>query len=216
MSKLTYTDVWNTLSKINCNEHKQEKNGLSYLSWSWAWKVLMDNYPEARYEFTLQEKADGTMSDVLEYSDGTCQVECTIRIGDLHRTMWLPVMDYRNKAITNPSARAISDTKMRCMVKCIGIFGLGLYIYAGEDLPDSEKDKLDEKKETPPKKDAKRQKLIDYIMTNKENAVFSEPDASASIQRFLDKLDDSTHIDAITNFKKRMESAIKNHKKGKK
>ena len=67
MSKLTYTDVWNTLSKINCNEHKQEKNGLSYLSWSWAWKVLMDNYPEARYEFTLQEKADGTMSDVLEY-----------------------------------------------------------------------------------------------------------------------------------------------------
>ena len=125
-------------------------------------------------------------------------------------------MDYRNKAITNPSARAISDTKMRCMVKCIGIFGLGLYIYAGEDLPDSEKDKLDEKKETPPKKDAKRQKLIDYIMTNKENAVFSEPDASASIQRFLDKLDDSTHIDAITNFKKRMESAIKNHKKGKK
>ena len=84
MSKLTYKDVWETLSKVNCNDHKQEKNGLSYLSWSWAWKVLMDNYPESRYEFSLQEKADGTMSDVLEYADGTCQVECTISIGELY------------------------------------------------------------------------------------------------------------------------------------
>ena len=213
MSKLTYTDVWNTLSKINCNEHKQEKNGLSYLSWSWAWKVLMDNYPEARYEFTLQEKADGTMSDVLEYSDGTCQVECTIRIGDLHRTMWLPVMDYRNKAITNPSARAISDTKMRCLVKCIGIYGLGLYIYAGEDLPDSSKDKVDEDGKADAKT-TRRNNLIKYIKDNKSNKVFSDPEVSESIDRFLKKLDDSTHIDAIANFKKRMEQAIKRTKKG--
>lgn len=213
MSKLTYTDVWNTLSKINCNEHKQEKNGLSYLSWSWAWKVLMDNYPEARYEFTLQEKADGTMSDVLEYSDGTCQVECTIRIGDLHRTMWLPVMDYRNKAIANPSARAISDTKMRCLVKCIGIYGLGLYIYAGEDLPDSSKDKVDEEGKADAKT-TRRNNLIKYIKENKSNKVFSDPEVSESIDRFLKKLDDSTHIDAIANFKKRMEQAIKRTKKG--
>ena len=52
--------------------------------------------------------------------------------------MWLPVMDYKNQAIANPTARQISDTKMRCLVKCISMFGLGHYIYAGEDLPNSE------------------------------------------------------------------------------
>ena len=153
------------------------------------------------------------MSDVLEYSDGTCQVECTIRIGDLHRTMWLPVMDYRNKAITNPSARAISDTKMRCLVKCIGIYGLGLYIYAGEDLPDSSKDKVDEDGKADAKT-TRRNNLIKYIKDNKSNKVFSDPEVSESIDRFLKKLDDSTHIDAIANFKKRMEQAIKRTKKG--
>jgi hypothetical protein len=61
-------------------------------------------------------------------------------IGQCHRMMWLPVMDHRNNAIKNPDARKISDTKMRCLVKCLAMFGLGHYIYAGEDVPSTEQE----------------------------------------------------------------------------
>jgi len=76
------------------------------------------------------------------YPDGSASVHVTVSIGNLARSMWLPVMDYKNNAIANPSARQISDAKMRCLVKCIAMFGLGHYIYAGEDLPVSD-DKKD-------------------------------------------------------------------------
>ena len=60
---------------------------------------------------------------------------CKVKIGELERLMWLPVMDYKNKAIVNPDTRAVSDTRMRCLTKCLAMYGLGHYIYAGEDLP---------------------------------------------------------------------------------
>lgn len=118
-------EIWSTLSAIDCSKHLEKKNGLSYLSWAWAWGVLMENYPEATFEFdTPQSQPDGTM-----------MVFCTISIGEASRRMWLPVMDYKNKAIVNPDAFAINTANMRCLVKCMALFGLGLYIYAGEDLP---------------------------------------------------------------------------------
>jgi len=98
----------------------------------------MNHFPQATYTFTEWEYPDGTYKDVLMYPDETCMVECELKIDDVSHKMWLPVMDYRNQAIANPNARAISDTKMRCLVKCISMFGLGHYIYAGEDLPSSE------------------------------------------------------------------------------
>ena len=89
------------------------------------------------------------------YDDGTCSVECELRIDDLVRKMWLPVMDYRNNAIENPTARQISDTKMRCLVKCISMFGLGHYIYAGEDLPQESASPPASKDKAPVKKKSK-------------------------------------------------------------
>lgn len=88
----------------------------------------MNHYPESIYRF----------DPYSVHHDGTVTVYCTVMIGDMSRTMWLPVMDNRNNAIKNPDSRKISDTKMRCLVKCIAMFGLGLYIYAGEDLPQGE------------------------------------------------------------------------------
>jgi len=118
-------EIWKTLSAIDCSKHIEKKNGLSYLSWAWAWGVLMEHYPEATFEFEPpQSQPDGTMT-----------VFCTITIGEASRRMWLPVMDYKNKAIVNPDAFAINTAMMRCLVKCMALFGLGLYIYAGEDLP---------------------------------------------------------------------------------
>jgi len=135
--------VWKTLSSIDVNNKTEKKGNLTYLSWAWAWGELMDHYPQATYTFTEWEYPDGThyvTKDVLIYGDGTCSVECELKIDDLVRKMWLPVMDYRNNAIENPTARQISDTKMRCLVKCMAMLGLGHYIYAGEDIPQESND----------------------------------------------------------------------------
>ena len=138
---MTQETIWKTLSSVDVNNKTEKKGNLTYLSWAWAWGELMNHFPQATYSFTEWEYPDGThyvTKDVLIYDDGTCSVECELRIGEVSHKMWLPVMDYKNQAITNPNARSISDTKMRCLVKCISMFGLGHYIYAGEDLPNPE------------------------------------------------------------------------------
>ena len=138
---MTHETIWKTLSSIDVNNKTEKKGNLTYLSWAWAWGELMNHFPMATYTFTEWEYPDGThyvTKDILIYPDETCSVECELRIGELVRKMWLPVMDYKNNAIINPNARAISDTKMRCLVKCISMFGLEHYIYAGEDLPRSD------------------------------------------------------------------------------
>ena len=138
--KHTYKEIWDTLSKIDVSEYQEEKMGLSYLSWSRAWWLLCQTYPEATYSFSKPEKGE----------DGTYEVGCTIFIGDCSRMATLPVMDYKNKAIVNPDYRQINDNKQRCFVKALAYFGLGIKLYMGfsDDLPDAEKDKASEKKET--------------------------------------------------------------------
>lgn len=133
MSKTSFAkEVWDKLSSINVNEHVEKKNGLSFLSWAWAWGTLMEHYPESEYEFHPEvHQDDGSV---------TVWVTVTVKEGDrqLSRNMWLPVMDHRNNAIVKPDARKISDSRMRCLTKCLAIFGLGHYIYAGEDIPTEE------------------------------------------------------------------------------
>ena len=127
--------VWADLSAINVNDHVQKKGNLSYLSWSWAWSTLMAKYPESYYVFQDNRTENGTV-----------MVECVLTIHEgeevATRTMWLPVMDHKNKAIVDPDTRAISDARMRCLVKCLAMFGLGFYIYAGEDIPQAEAEAL--------------------------------------------------------------------------
>lgn len=130
--------TWNTLSKINVNDYTEKKGNLTYLSWAWAWQKLMENYPEATYHF----------GDNEYHPDGSVTVHCTLTVDGITRPMWLPVMDNRNNAISQPNSRQISDTKMRCLVKAISMFGLGSYIYAGEDLPQDNSTISDEQAQT--------------------------------------------------------------------
>ena len=135
--KSGFDHIWRTLSAIDVGEYIEKKGKLSYLSWAFAQKVMLDHFPDTVFEFT--RFGDNQLSAVY-FPDGTAEVECVVTVshgGDSYRrSMWLPVMDNRNNAIKNPTARQISDTKMRCYVKCLGAgFGLGLYIYAGEDIP---------------------------------------------------------------------------------
>ncbi|MGX2956390.1 Sak single strand annealing protein [Ursidibacter arcticus] len=121
--------AWDNLSSINVNDKVEKKNGLSYLSWAWAWGVLMGCYPESTY--TLHQ--DKIMND------GSVMVGITLTIKEnneeFSRDMWLPVMNYSNRAIINPSSVEINKAYMRCLAKAVAMCGLGHYIYAGDDLP---------------------------------------------------------------------------------
>ena len=134
--KTTFASIWATLSQVDVSGRIEKKQNLSFLSWSWAWGTLMEHYPQAEYSF--QEPAGAQ-------KDGSVMVYCTVTIDGLSRQMWLPVMDFKNQAISNPDAVQVNKAKMRCLVKCLAMFGLGHYIYAGEDLPSAEADKAAEK-----------------------------------------------------------------------
>jgi hypothetical protein len=135
------------LAAINVNEHIEKKNNLSYLSWAWAVDYMTRQDEAAEWEY---REWDG--KPFLTLPDGTCMVYCTVTFGGKKRTAHLPVMDYKNKPIINPDAFSINTTMQRALVKAIALHGLGLYIYAGEDLP---KDEADQTKEVRPPNGAK-------------------------------------------------------------
>lgn len=152
--------VFNTLNAINVNEHVEKKKTgernpdgtektLSYLSWVWAWGQVKQLYPDANFEVRHWDGKPYLSDENLGY-----MVETSVTIDDETMTMWLPVMDSKNKAMKSAPysyktrygekevAQAtmfdINTAIMRCLVKNLAMFGLGLYIYAGEDLPEEE------------------------------------------------------------------------------
>jgi hypothetical protein len=121
------------LLKRDVNAHTEKKNNLTYLSWAWAWAEALKADPTATFKV---EMFDGKC-----YMDinGTGMVWVTVTMFNKPMTCQLPVMDYRNKPIPNPDAFAVNTAIMRCMTKALSLHGLGLYIYAGEDLPEEGK-----------------------------------------------------------------------------
>tara|TARA_B100000780_G_scaffold222498_1_gene161606 strand:+ start:941 stop:1528 length:588 start_codon:yes stop_codon:yes gene_type:complete len=124
-------EVWDTLNYVNVNDKKKPKGKFDYLSWTWAWSTMMDHYPNTNYVFTDRVFDDGSM-------EVTCEITITVGEESLARSMWLPVKDFQHNAIINPSSSDINNAKMRCLVKGLAMFGLAIYIYAGEDLPPDE------------------------------------------------------------------------------
>jgi hypothetical protein len=126
------------LLKINVNDHTERKGNLTYLSWAWAWAEVLKIDPTARY--TVHEY-DGL--PLVYLKDGSAMVKVSVEIkGDI-KTCLLPVLDHKNKPIENPNSFAVNTSIMRCLAKCIALHGLGLYIYAGEDLPEAEREEMD-------------------------------------------------------------------------
>jgi len=160
-------NIFEKLSQINVNDKTENKNGLTYLSWAWAWQEFKKVYPEATYTIKRNEQGLPYIYDEnLGY-----MVFTEVKVGDLVHEMWLPVMDSANKSMKNKSYTYqtkeynfgkftgnyiektvepatmfdINKTIMRCLTKNLAMFGLGLYIYAGEDLPETltEEEKID-------------------------------------------------------------------------
>lgn len=131
----TKKSVFETLNAINCNDKTEKKGGLTYLSWAWAWAEVKKAYPDAFY--TIYEAANGWNY----HTDGrTCWVKTGVTIQGLEHIEYLPVMDSRNRSIPVDAVTSFDVNKaiQRSLTKACARHGLGLYIYAGEDLPEGE------------------------------------------------------------------------------
>ena len=127
--------VFQTLNAINVNEHTEKKDGLTYLSWAWAWAKVKENYPDAFY--TIYENPDG----LIYFTDGrTAWVKTGVTIEGQELIEYLPVMDFNNHSIGLDRITSFDVNKaiQRSLTKACARHGLGLYIYAGEDLPEAE------------------------------------------------------------------------------
>lgn len=120
---------------INVNDKTEKKGNLTYLSWVWAWAEFKKIYPSANYKV---DKFDGTFCTGNEKLGYMVRTEVTA--GEQTYEMWLPIMDMRNNTILQPKMTEVNKTIMRCLTKNLAMYGLGLYIYAGEDLPECEEE----------------------------------------------------------------------------
>jgi hypothetical protein len=117
--------TYNEIRKINVNEHTDKKGKFTYLSWAWAVDQLLQIDPSATWDYQAP----------MQFGD-TLMVFCSVTAFGKTMTSQLPVLNHQNKAISNPNAMDVNTAMQRCLAKAIALHGLGLYIYAGEDVPD--------------------------------------------------------------------------------
>lgn len=144
-------NVFETLNTINVNGHTEKKNGLTYLSWAWAWAELLKHFPDATYK--VYENKDGWN---YHTDSRTCWVKTGVTVEGKEYIEMLPVMDFRNRSIPFDQVTSMDVNKaiQRSLTKAVARHGLGLYIYAGEDLPEGEN-------ETPLEDEVKADTVID-------------------------------------------------------
>lgn len=187
---------------INVNDKTENKNGLTYLSWAWAWAEFKKNHPEATYNV---KKFENGLPYVYDEKTGY-MVFTDVTVDGLTHEMWLPVMDGNNKAMKSAPYEVqtryktvtvnaatmfdINKTIMRCLTKNLAMFGLGLYIYAGEDLPDT-----GEPPQAEPKIDEKELKMLRGYAD--ELGVSAEEICQRYGVESLAELTKSQHADAV-------------------
>ena len=153
--KVEFKEIWETLRGVDVSSYTETKMNLTYLSWSRAWMLTVDHFPDARYEF---HDFEGVPYRALP--DGSAEVITSVTIEGHTRSMILPIMDHKNLSIINAKSRQVNDNRMRCLVKNLCMFGLGMSVFAVWDdhLPDAEKDRQPEGKKAPAKKKASKKK----------------------------------------------------------
>ena len=152
-------NYFNELNNINVNGKTEQKNGLTYLSWAWAWGEVKKLFPDATY--TIYENASGW----CYHTDGkTCWVKTGVTVNGIEHIEYLPVMDFKNRSIPfdNVTSFDVNKAIQRSLTKAVARHGLGLYIYAGEDLPEAEAEQATEQPKAEKSKKAKtpREQLI--------------------------------------------------------
>lgn len=162
---------FNKVSSIDVSKMTEEKNGLTYLSWAMAWKEFCKVYPNARYEIVKNENNLPYFKD----DEVGYMVYTRVTVDELTHEMWLPVLDFKNKPMMKPNMFDINKTVMRCLTKNLAMFGLGLHVYTGEDLPtedDTPEPKQPKKKEKPIERNVEeldRQAMLKEIPVKLQN-----------------------------------------------
>jgi len=191
--------VWEVLSAIDCNGKTEKRNGFTYLSWAWAWGITMKHYPDATHEVTKWNGKPYLFDEELGY-----MVETHVIIEGVTRGMYLPVMDSSNKAqkhikysyqvaewsngrktgkmieksVEPATMFDINTAIMRCLVKNLSLFGLGHYIYAGEDLPEEVKAQQEQAKQLPDTSQEKPLETITEEWSKKITSIIDENSAN--------------------------------------
>jgi len=128
-------NVFETLNKVDVSEYTEKKGKFNYLSWSYAVRELLKVCPTATWEVHTFQGVDGTEQPYMKNGTGA-YVQVTVNVDDILRTQIHPVLDNRNQTIAEPNSFEINTSIQRCLAKAIALHGLGLYIFAGEDLPE--------------------------------------------------------------------------------
>ena len=177
------------LLKVNVNDKTERKGQLTYLSWAWAWAEVLKFDPLATW--LVHTYGPQGAEQPCMWIGETAMVHTSVTIQGLRRECMLPVMDNRNNAVKLPDSRKISDAIMRCMTKAISMHGLGLYIYAGEDLPEGE--------EPPPKPVIAES----FRSSGTMGALESLPaDWQTYLRDMADELTQMTPVEAVERIKK--------------
>lgn len=185
-------NVFEILNAINVSDKTEKKNGLTYLSWAWAWGEVKKRYSDANYIIYERETEFGSVN---YFTDGrTCWVKTGVIINGIEHIECLPVMDFKNKSITleNITSFDVNKTIQRSLTKACARHGLGLYIYAGEDLPEDENDKASKKANKTNYKELLMNRLkelnIDvrqYAVENKINAKTTQEEAKRLLESLM-------------------------------
>ena len=130
-------NTFETLNKVDVSRFTEKKGQFNYLSWAYAVRELLKVCPDATWEVHLFDNADGTKQPYMKNGTGA-YVQVSVNVNDVIRTQIHPVLDNRNQTIDTPNAFQINTSIQRCLAKAIALHGLGLYIFAGEDLPEAD------------------------------------------------------------------------------
>ena len=150
--------LFEQLYSTDVGDKVEKKNGLSYLSWSYAWAEIKKAVPDATYTIYERETPHGPVN---YFTDGrTCWVKTGLTLNGLEHIECLPVMDFRNNSIPLEAVRSTDVNKaiQRSLTKAAARHGLGLYIYAGEDLPE---DATEGRKREKEEFEQKKQEIVD-------------------------------------------------------
>ena len=126
---------WSTLSKFDVSAQVEQKNKFDYLSWAWAWAYVKEKYPTANFEKHIYHDNQNNPLPFMRDTKGHTYVAVTVTIEGLSHTEIMPVLDFKNKSVPHPDGFEVNKAHQRCLVKAIAFHGLGLNLYAGEDLP---------------------------------------------------------------------------------
>ena len=173
--------TFDVLSKVDVNKYKKKKGKFDYLSWAWAVTELLKVKPEATWH-THEYEVEGRIRPYMVTEAGFF-VKVSVTIDNITRSQIHPVLDYKNVPIQDPTAQQINTSIQRCLAKAIALHGLGLYIFAGEDLPEPDELSDEEKKQVLNEADGMDKTFVDELIKKMDSCQINQKNLKASITR---------------------------------